>query len=185
MIDIRTLRLILRYAPDTGKLYWLERPENMFSAAKWAARWNGRWAGVEALTASDSKGYLQGLIFGKTNKAHRVGWAIHTGSWPAQQIDHRNGIRHDNRFLNLREATGSQNCMNRRSRSLSSRFLGVHWHAGCAKWRAQIKLSGRNTSLGLFVSEEEAARAYDAAARAQFGQFAKPNLPAGDVNENL
>lgn len=176
-IDASILRLLLRYEADSGRLFWLPRPASMFSAARDAVRWNGRRANTEALTALDSKGYRQGLILGRTQKAHRVAWTLATGAWPESQIDHINGNRDDNRLSNLREATPAQNSMNRRTRLGSSRFLGVHWCKSASAWRAQIKIDGKNSSLGFFASESDAAHEYDRAARLHHGEFANLNFP--------
>ena len=43
---------------------------------------------------------------------HHAVWAVCKGCWPAQQIDHINGIKTDNRIENLREVCGSENKMN-------------------------------------------------------------------------
>ena len=57
-----------------------------------------------------------------------------------------------------------------------SRFKGVHWFKPLQKWRAQIIVNYRQITLGTFVVEEDAARAYDAAAHKHFGEFARPNF---------
>jgi hypothetical protein len=64
-----------------------------------------------------------------------------------------------------------------RKANASSRFRGVVWakNAGC--WRARITVAGEQRHLGLFSEEEDAARAYDAAARKAWGSAAKVNLP--------
>jgi len=98
---------------------------------------------------------------------------------PTQTIDHRNGDGLDNRKRNLRFATQSQNCMNRKSRVGSSAFKGVHRHTHNRKWMAQICLpgTGRSTHLGSFHSEIVAALCYDKAARKYFGEFVRLNFP--------
>lgn len=94
--------------------------------------------------------------------------------------DHINGNGLDNRRANLREATHAENCRNRRKGSRNtSGFIGVSWHTQRGKWRAQIKVQGRTRSLGMFLDPEDAARAYDAAAREHFGEFAAQNFQEG------
>jgi hypothetical protein len=97
---------------------------------------------------------------------------------PAIRIDHINGDRLDNRRQNLRFCTQSQNMGNRKpNRDGTSRFKGVYWSLHDKKWRAQICCAGLHVHIGGFLSEEEAARAYDAAALERFGEFAKVNFP--------
>lgn len=94
-------------------------------------------------------------------------------------VDHRDGNRLDNRRGNLRVTTDLKNSWNRRKTpgAFSSQYKGVAWHAGHRKWRAQIQPHGQAISLGAFDVEEDAARAYDAAAREHYGEFACVNFP--------
>lgn len=94
----------------------------------------------------------------------------------AHRVDHRNGNGLDNRRDNLRACTPLQNAHNSRGRTGTSRFKGVCWMPSERKWRANIKIDGVQTHLGLYVAEEDAARAYDAMARKHFGEFARPNF---------
>lgn len=90
-------------------------------------------------------------------------------------VDHINGDGLDNRRENLRIATRKQNAQNRRKhKPTSSRFIGVYWHRYGKRWVAEI----RGEHLGMFTSEEAAARAYDAAARSKYGEFASLNFDA-------
>ncbi|MCI0598731.1 MAG: HNH endonuclease [Beijerinckiaceae bacterium] len=96
------------------------------------------------------------------------------GAWPIAQIDHINGDRADNRFLNLREATRTENAWNAKLRSDShSGFKGVRRHK--RRWCAYIKVSGKQKHLGSFATPEEAHDAYCRAAREHHGQFARPS----------
>lgn len=63
----------------------------------------------------------------------------------------------------------------RRGKS-TSKYKGVSFSKCRGKWRADIQLNGRKMSLGYFAFEEDAARAYDAAARKYFGTGAYMNL---------
>lgn len=104
----------------------------------------------------------------KTQKMHQ----LITGH---PRTDHRNGDGLDNRRANLRRATKAQNNRNRRKTIGYSKYKGVGWHEN--RWCAQIKVNGKKIHLGRFISEEDAARAYDAAARREFGEFAALNFP--------
>jgi hypothetical protein len=97
---------------------------------------------------------------------------------PGVLVDHRNRYGLDNQRGNLRIATGSQNNgnMSKPRHGVTSRFKGVSWDRRRGKWRAVIALNRKSRELGFFTDELDAARAYDAAAREQWGEFAKFNL---------
>jgi len=104
---------------------------------------------------------------------------------PGMVTDHRDGDGLNNRRSNLRPATLSQNHQNRihigNGRPKSSKYRGVFWFKASRKWGACIMLNQHNHHLGLFTNEEEAALAYDEAARKLFGEFARPNFVTGMV----
>jgi hypothetical protein len=98
---------------------------------------------------------------------------------PHLVCDHVNHDGLDNRRNNCRNCTTAQNNANRRkrgtshgSRATTSRYLGVSWDKRRGKWTAHIKKHGRSRYLGAFEMEEDAARAYAAAAAALHGPFA-------------
>jgi hypothetical protein len=171
------LRKLLRYDPETGKLWWLSRGTEMFNSQSEANAWNAKYANQEAFIANNY-GYRIGSIFNWKYRAHRIIWAMQTGEWPKAEIDHINGDRADNRWANLREATSSKNKTNRGSlKTSTSQYLGVCWDKGPMKWIACIKKDGKNKFLGRYTCEIEAAKAYDRAARTVHGEFARPNFP--------
>lgn len=108
--------------------------------------------------------------------------ALVTG-WP--MVDHINHDGLDNQRHNLRPVSNSQNLMNARPRGGTSAFKGVHWHRSSRKWVARIGLNNSRRGLGYFTDEEAAARAYDAAARELFGEFACLNFPEGAVKPSM
>jgi hypothetical protein len=89
-------------------------------------------------------------------------------------VDHENGNGLDNRRLNLRRCTNSQNLANMPGRKVG-RYKGVHKRDG--SFRAQIMVMYRTIRIGRFATEEDAAKAYDAAAIKYFGEFAHTNFP--------
>lgn len=92
--------------------------------------------------------------------------------------DHINLNKLDNRRENLRACSHSENKRNQgpQSNNASGR-RGVHFNKWDRKWQARIKANGKNIHLGSFDSADEAALAYDAAARKYFGEFANLNFP--------
>jgi hypothetical protein len=101
-------------------------------------------------------------------------------------VDHKNRNGIDNRRPNLRLATESQNCMNRqKQRVTSSKYKGVSWVRSSGKWKAAIQVDKKNLHLGYFEDEEEAARAYDAAARKYQGEFAYQNFGGEEKQRGL
>lgn len=114
-----------------------------------------------AITGSlGPKIYLHRLVYGRKNGK--------------TEIDHINGDRLDNRKQNLRLATRAENSYNLPKRAaVSSRYKGVSWCKSRKKWKATIQ----RTALGRFITEEDAARAYDRAAVEKFGEFARLNFP--------
>lgn len=100
-----------------------------------------------------------------------------TGAEQHQLVDHINGNGLDNRRSNLRIANKSENGQNQRTKraNTTSRYKGVHFYKSRNKWVAEIKHKGVRRSLGYFESEDDAARAYNAAAVETFGEFAALN----------
>ena len=163
------LRKLLRYEPDTGKLFWRERTPDLFSSGKHSAahrcnRWNSRYRGEEAFTANVGLGYLVGGIFDRLHRAHRVIWAMETGAWPLEDIDHINGVRDDNRMINLRAVSRTENMRNAKMpKSNTSGTVGVLCHNPTGRWRAEIKVDGKALHLGLFDKKSDATAARKAA----------------------
>jgi hypothetical protein len=100
---------------------------------------------------------VDGRLYGE----HAVIWCWCTGDWPAGLIDHRNGVRSDNRIDNLRDATRRINQQNlRRARSDNKTGLLGVTVARDGTPQAHIRINGRQTYLGRFPTQEAAHAAY-------------------------
>jgi hypothetical protein len=122
------------------------------------------------------RGYWEVKIGSLHYAASRLAFFYMTGDWPKPglDIDHINGIRNDDRWSNLREATRSQNAANQRMQSRkahSTPFKGVTKNG--SKYEASIKVNGDQLYLGLYATPEAAHSAYVAAAKKYFGQYAR------------
>lgn len=171
---------LLSYDQHSGEVTWLPRPESAFQNYRAFRVWNARYAGKRGFTAVDAGGYYTGRIMGKTHYLHRIVWLIFYGTPPDKQVDHINGDRLDNRIVNLRSASHSENCRNSKSRSgATSAYLGVSWNTRRQKWDVRIKVGRTLASGGMFCDEIDAARAYDRMAAHHFGEFARLNFPLG------
>lgn len=149
---------VIGYNPETGKFKWLQAG---------CGRQRGRDAGMIADT-----GYVLIRYGGKNVPAHRLAWRIMTGKWPTLEIDHKNRVRHDNRFENLRQATRMQNAQNGSKKATNrSGYKGVHWHKQHQAWIARIMHNRKTVHLGKFDTREEAFAAYAEAAKRYHGEF--------------
>ena len=104
--------------------------------------------------------YLQIQFNGRLYRAHRLAWFYVHGQFPPEgmEIDHINGDRADNRLVNLRLATRSQNMFNAKLlKNNTSGFRGVHKCARSGLWIATFKMNGKINFLGRFSSLKEAA----------------------------
>jgi len=156
----RRLRELFSYDPDTGII------ARLISTSS-----NAR-AGDVAGCVHKASGYLIIRIGGRLYKAHRLAFLFMTGIWPPHQIDHVNLDRADNRWVNLRMATGAQNSANTRVKtSNKSGFKGVV--KGGRKWEARIQVNGKPLYLGSGDTREEAAALYADAAVKYYGEFAR------------
>jgi len=168
--DADTLRKLLRYEPETGKLFWLPRTPDLFdckpeNAASICKAWNSKNAGKEAFVYVHPLGYPWGSIFGRALAAHRAIWCLVYGHWP-EEIDHVNRQRADNRLSNLREVSHKENCRNFPLRRDSKwGRTGVSWIESCRKWQALITVDGKSIALGYHKSYKAACKARDRAER--------------------
>jgi hypothetical protein len=119
------------------------------------------------LIGSDNgKGYLVANVDKVSYRVHRLVWLWVHGKWPDGEIDHINGVRHDNRIENLRvvdRSMNNQNLKRAQRNNRSSGLLGAYRHG--RKWQAQIMIDKTPRCLGTFDTPDEAHAAYLAAKR--------------------
>lgn len=161
------LRQLLRYEPETGKLYWRERGPEWFAGGKrdpvWRARtWNAKFAEQEAFTCQIYGTYHIGAVLGITANAHRVAYSITHGIHieDLREIDHINGNRSDNRIENLREVGHVENARNAALyKSNNSGVPGVHWEESHQAWSVRINYDGKQRRIGRFKRFDDAVAA--------------------------
>lgn len=138
-ISIDELRAKYRYDPDTGRLIFLSGP------------CVGKSAGT-----IDRLGYRRIYLAGHQICSGPVCWALVTGAWPAGEIDHISRDKLDDRWVNLREVTRSENLRNRRYAKSGAK--GVY--ASNGRWRASVREGDETVNLGSFSTVQEASSAY-------------------------
>ena len=158
MLNFERVNALLRYDPETGKLFW-KIPRGRMPSGVVAGRLS-------------NKGYIQIGIDSKRYSAHRLAWLLHYGAWPEHLIDHINMDKSDNRITNLREATNAENQFNTVAQSNNtSGFKGVTLHKNNRKWIAYIGVKGVRHHLGSFKTAVEAHEAYVKASKELHGSF--------------
>lgn len=150
-LTTKILRERLFYSPSLGIFRWVKRCNQVKF--------------LDIPHSLDDCGYIRFTVLGKKYRAHRLAWFYMTGKWPRREIDHKNGVRSDNRWINLREADRSLNMQNRRGPNLTNGtgFLGVSKHG--TKFGASIKINGKQKFLGCFEKPSAAHDAYLGAKR--------------------
>jgi hypothetical protein len=158
------LKSVLQYDPDTGIFVWKKKVNRRVVI--------GSEAGCIA------NGYISIRVAGRIYRAHRLAWLYMTGNFPRKEyIDHINGVRADNKWLNLREATNSENCFNSAKRSIgTSGFKGVSFCKERNSWEARAYVKRRKHFLGRYKTAELAYEAYKEFSRKVHGEFSYQGL---------
>ncbi len=164
-LDLDYLTECFIYEASSGRLFWKQRPRYHFANLNACSVWNSKHAGSLAGSPNAKKRWST-KINGKLYQNHRLVWALVSGAWPEDQIDHINGDPEDNRFENLRVVPNADNQKNRwLSRANTSGVNGVYWHSRDKVWSACIRQNGRQKSLGYFQTQEQATAARKEAER--------------------
>jgi len=168
--SLAELNDLLDYDPETGLFTW-----------KKSRRGTAR-AGSTAGRLHKYTGYVYIYIKSKFYLAHRLAYKMYHGSDPVDMLDHIDMDRANNRIANLRDATRTQNGGNSKSKKNSfSGVKGVQANRNLAKsgistaspWKAHITFNKKKIHLGCYKTKEEAAIAYEKAAKEYFGDFAR------------
>jgi hypothetical protein len=159
---------VLRYEPESGEFIWLRSSGKAKSGSK---------AGNVTLTGSKRRNRsprCQIRVFGKSYYRSRLAWFYMKGQWPKLEIDHQDVNSLNDRWENLREATGNQNRSNTKARK-DTRFglKGVYLNGN--RCSAQITVGGKRMYLGSFDTPEAAHEAYVNAAKDVRGEFFRAN----------
>jgi len=170
-LSIDTLHELLILDGDAGTLTWKIRDVKWFTdgggrytAESNANRWNALYAGKPAFASLSGSGYKNGRIFNKAYLAHRVIFAMATGAWPVNHIDHIDGDPLNNSANNLRDVTNQENLKNQKLRPNNvTGHIGVSWNKMTSKWEAGVKVDGTRVLLGYFTDIEDAIAARQAA----------------------
>lgn len=161
MLTADKLRELFSYDPETG--VFMRRVYRSPNAKV------GDIAGTP-----DKDGYIQIQIDGKLYKAHRLAWLYMTGGWPLSGVDHRDTVKGNNAWCNLRPASQAQNSANCGPRSFNtSGFKGATFDKNKGRWMAQMQVAGKCVHLGYHDTAELAHAAYVAAAKKVHGEFAR------------
>lgn len=130
---------IFTYDPLTGVVRWLK---------------TGNIAGFV-----NRRGYRLINYKGKRYRSHRLVWVIHNGCIADGEMDHINGVKDDNRIINLRVVTTQENQKNTKMhKHNTSGCMGVHFHTRDKKWTVRIKINRKYIHLGSYKTKEEAIK---------------------------
>lgn len=155
------VRRLFDYRPETGLFYWREQRS-----------WKTPSGSTAGNVARD--GYVRVKIDSQPVLAHRLAWLYMTGAWPADEIDHRDLCRTNNRWENLRVASHGQNQSNTRTyRNNRTGLKGARLDARSGKYYAVIVKGSVQTHLGTYQTAQEAHAAYAVAAKQIHGEFGR------------
>lgn len=160
------LKEVLHYCPALGLFWWKARPPGGRTNNTFNAQRAGKIAGDRT-----AGGYGRITVDGEPWLVHRLAWFYMTGELPPPMVDHANLRPLDNAWLNLREATPSQNQANKRGSSASGMKGAYRLRSG--RFKAQVKTPAGSEHIGTYDTPEEAHEAFMARAVELHGKFAR------------
>lgn len=169
-----------RCANDAPIASWCKLPlvgggDALISLDDWEGVQDYRWRAVQTSRGSGrAKVYVMA-----TNRGHPYLHRLIMKPTRWEQIDHINGDPLDNRRENLRYVSRHENARNRHPDTFkrgTSQYRGVCWEPRRKRWQASIYANGKQTYIGHYMTEVEAARAYDAASLEHYGRFGTRNF---------
>jgi len=174
---------IFNYDAATGTLIWKDRPISQFKSAKGRNIWRGVCLGKQ-VGGKNADGYMMvALSVGGVSirrYIHRIIWEMHNGPiLDGMMIDHVDCDRSNNKIDNLRLANDTQNACNttRRKKPNVAGYRGVTLcndaRRTFKKWRARVRVNGKEKTIGRYETPELAYAAYCEAAKEHYGEFAR------------
>ena len=159
------LKTRIRVDVSTGRVFWID-------PTKHHANLSGQEAGCARRSSHGTKRYWYVKVDSLPIKRSHLVFLFDTGRWPAEQIDHINGDSLDDRRINLREATQTQNAWNHKTRTKrASTTMGVRRMAS-GRFQARIGFNKRQIVIGTFDTPDLAATAYQQKRKELFNDFA-------------
>jgi type V secretory pathway adhesin AidA len=154
----------LRVDVALGRVHWVD-------ATKHHRRLEGSEAGY-ARSGGNGKSYWVVKLNGIQYLRSQIVFAVKTGAWPTDLIDHENGNSLDDRGDNLRPATQMQNAWNHKGRAKASLLpMGVR-ATRSGRYQARIQVDKKPKVVGVFDTPDAAQAAYQLARKEHFGDYA-------------
>ena len=151
MLTQERVKELFNYNPENGELIWIKKSAPQANTVK---------VGMIAGCVNKSSGYRTILYNRKTYQASRIIFMYMTGSFPKNNIDHINGVKTDNRWVNLREVTTTENNRNKRiHKNNTSGTMGVYFRKNRDTWIAEICSNSKMIRLGSFKNKADAIKA--------------------------
>ena len=147
MLTQKELKRLFSYDPLTGQFTRKSLPST-----------RGRFTKSKLVGCKGKNGYLTIRIDYKLYLCHRLAWLYIHGEFPIECIDHINGVRDDNKLVNLRDIPKIENQKNMKLSSRNkSGVNGVSWFGRDSLWVVHTNINGKAIHIGRSKSIFEAA----------------------------